>query len=485
MGTLGYGTYLTPIGATKFMAERGIQIELVDVLGQEGIQCDWIAGRPTGDPNYPQAEPNVSRLLLTTQNAFRLCEGVKAVMVVDQSAGVDMLVTRGEITTFAQIFDNIVTVQGECSVSEYLFKSVASSFGIVRNEDLKLQLTDAVDQAGEKFVNDPSVKTLATYEPYASDALKGVSGSKQFLTTANWAGILDVGVVKATSTVDPTIQKFIAAWFDYVKLQSQNYDEAWKVLEQYSKDHPTEDTFIKGVYDKDILKDELQNLVAQASYADNVQMLIKDTSVIEARLSEVDRIQQELPCTRQGKIPQPSSFSTKDMIDNRYIAALQNDSKVTSSPTRTISKNRLTQSTTVPLETAVGGANEVLVGQLQDLFIEFKPDSTDFVNESDARSKIERQFVPILRLSNNTVIELVGGFAAPGSQCPTNCPADPVGEQLAVARAAKVKQILVELGVDPNRIRVNPVARKPTTGLASQAGKDRRVEAKVIIVGGR
>ncbi len=485
VGTLGYGTYLTAIGATKFMADRGINIQLVDVLGQEGVQCNWIAGRPTNDPNYPQADPNVPRFLLTTHNATRLCEGVKIAMVVDQSAGVDMLVTRGEVSSYQQIFENTITVQGECSVSEYLLKSVASSFGILRNQDMKLAFTDAVDQAGEKFIKDPTVKTLATYEPYASDALAGVPGSKKFLTTANWAGIIDVGVVKATPNVDPTIQKFMAAWFDFVKLESQNFDEAWKVLDDYSKAHPTEDTFIKGVYDKDILNDELQNLVAQASFADNVQMLLKDTSALEARLAEVDRIQQELPCTREGQIPQPSSFSTKDMIDGRYIAALQNDSKIANSPTRTVSKNRLTQSTTVPLETAVGNASEVLVGQLQDLFIEFQADKTDFVNDSDARSKIERQFLPILRLSNNTVIELVGGFAAPGSQCPTICPADPVGEKLAVDRAAKVKQILVELGVDPNRVRVNPIARKPTTGLASQAGRDRRVEAKVIVVGGR
>ena len=35
VGTLGYGTYLSAIGARKFAADRGINIELVDLGGQE------------------------------------------------------------------------------------------------------------------------------------------------------------------------------------------------------------------------------------------------------------------------------------------------------------------------------------------------------------------------------------------------------------------------------------------------------------------
>lgn len=480
VGTLGYGTYLSAIGATKYAQERGINIELVDLGGQEGIQCDWVAGRLPNDK--PTA--GVTRILFTTHNAVRVCEGVKIAMVIDQSSGADMIITRSDVTEFSQIFANPVTMAGECSVSEYLYKTVAWAFGATGSSNLKL--TPGPDPAVQNFKNDASIKTIVSYVPNANDALSGVSGSKKFLTTENWAGILDVAVIKAESGVNPTVQKFLAAWFDFVKLESENFDSAWKILDDYHKSNK-EETFIGPFYPaKEDLKGELENLVAQASFADNIRMLVTDTKVLEARLSEVDSVQKEFPCSRQGSVPAISTFSPKEMLDGRYIQALQSDSKIANSP-KTISKRRVTLSTSIQLETAVGGANEKLVGQLSAVFIEFNADSDEFKNENEARDVIGRNFIPILRLTNNSVIELVGGFAQP-KNC-AGCKDIPSGTALAIKRATHIRQLMIdEYGIDPSRIRVSKTIR-PTahvdTSDPALANLDRRVDGKLIIVGGQ
>lgn len=482
VGTVQFGTYLSAVGATKYASDRGVNIQLVDLSGQEGIQCDWVAGRPTKD--FPAAPSGVTRILFTTHNAARVCEGVKIAMVIDQSSGADMLITRPDITDYSQIFRQPVSMAGDCSVSEYFYRTLAWTFGV--SDGSNLRLSPGPDPAVAAFVKDPSIKTLVSYVPNADDALKGAAGSKKFLTTENWAGIVDVAVIKAEPSVNDTTKRFLGAWFDFVKLESENFDQAFQVLVQYHQAHPEETIIRDYVTEKGLLKDELTNLVAQASFVDNTRMMVQDTTVLQARLNEVDAVQREFPCKRQGQVPQPSSFSTKDMIDGRYIQALAQDSKLSTS-SRTVSKRRITLSTTVPLETAVGvAASEKLAGQLASVYVEFQSDSDQFADDNAARDVLERNFAAVLRLTNNTVLEVVGGYASPRG-C-INCD-DKSGSDLALKRAARVRQLLInDLRIDQGRIRVSQTVRKPANpGSADPTlvRQDRRVEGKLLIVGGQ
>ncbi len=477
VGTVQFGSYMTAIGATKYAKDRGVTIELVDLTGEEATQCDWVAGRL---PNDKPAQ-GVTRILFTTHNAARVCQDVKIAMVIDQSSGADMFVTRPDVADFATIFKNPVIMAGGCSVSEYLYRTVAWTFGALDGGNLRL--TDGPDQAVQTFRADPSIKTLVSYVPSATDALSQNAGSKSFLTTETWAGILDVAVIKSESGVNDTTKRFLLAWYDFLKLEQENFDEAWKVLEGWHKDN-RETTLIRD-YDRDVLRDELTNYVAQATLVDNVKMMVQDTKVLEARLSEVDAVQREFPCSRLGQVPLPSSFSPREMIDGRYIQAIQNDGKIQTTARR-LSKRGITLSTLVPLDQTLSSASEKLIGELASVRIEFIADSDQFRDENAAREVIERNFVPILRLTNNTVLELVGGYAAPRG-C-IDCTAAS-GRDIALRRAQRVVDYIAqEFGVDKKRLRVSQTVREPQfrdSADPRQVVEDRRVEGKLLVVGGQ
>ncbi len=476
VGLAQFGTYLSAVGATKFADSRGVSITLVDLSSDIDKQCDWVAGRL---PNDKPAQ-GVTRMLFTTQNQARLCDGVQAVMVIDQSSGADQIITRPEITNFNQLLSAPVSLAGGCSVSEYLYRTLAWAFGSTNNANLKL--ATGAPEAQTNFAKDPSIKTLVTYVPFTDDAMK-VSGSKKFFDTEHWAGIVDMAVIKADNNTNPAVQRFMAAWFDFVKLEQENYDQAWPILDEYHKSH-REETLI-GDYTHDALKDELTNLVAQATYQDNLRMMVQDTNVLQARFNEVDAIQREFPCSQGGQVAKPSSLSVKQMIDGRYIQALQNDQKVQTSA-KPLSKRRVTLSTTVPLEQALSSSSQQLIGQLSSVYVEFQPDSDQFVDENDARDKIERNFAAILRLTNNTKLALLGGYAVPFG-C-TNCD-DVSGSELAKKRSARVAQLLTEeLKIPKERVTVASDVRKPANAGSRDpalVAQDRRVEGSLLVVGGQ
>lgn len=476
VGLVQFGTYLSAVGATHFASDRGVDITIVDLTDKVDQQCDW--AKQTPSQGYS------ARILFTTNNAARVCDGVSAVMILDQSSGADQIITRSDISSFNQLLSSPVAMAGSCSVSEYLYRTIAWSFGATSGSNLKLSAGDPL-AARDAFIKDPTIKSLVSYSPYTDDALKAVPGSKVFFDTQHWAGIVDLAVIKTDSNVNPTVQKFLSAWFDFIKAESENFGAAWKYIDEWHSSHQ-ESTAI-GPYTADIAKDEITNFVAQASFADNQKMLVQNTSAVEARFNEVDAIQREFPCQQNGKNAQVSSVSAKQMIDGRYIQALSGDSKIQTS-SNTVSKRRITLSTSVSLDQALAPSSQQLIGQLNSIYVEFVADKSDFVDENAAAETIGRNFAPILRLTNNTVLQLVGGYAEPRG-CTGSC-ADPVkGAALAIQRANAVRDYLInQLHIPADRIVVSQTARKPTnpqTDSPTLASQDRRVEGNLLVVGGQ
>jgi ABC-type nitrate/sulfonate/bicarbonate transport system substrate-binding protein len=181
-------------------------------------------------------------------------------MIIDQSSGADGIITRSNVQSYQEIFNSPVAMAGGCSVSEYFYRTLAWSFGVFDTSNLRL--TKGPSEAVDMFAKDQSVKTVVTYAPFTFDAL-AVPNSKEFLNTANWAGILDVAVIKDDSKTSDAVQRFLAAWFDFLKLEHENFDQAWQFLDQWHKGQ--RETTLITAYDHDILKDELTNAVAQGT----------------------------------------------------------------------------------------------------------------------------------------------------------------------------------------------------------------------------
>lgn len=488
VGLVVYAPYASFVGAVLFGEQWGVQIKIVNLTGLEAEQCNWVKG--IYDPPKPEV---VVRLLTTTHNSARACEGVEIPFAIDRSAGTDAIVVKTEIKSWNQIFTNKIIGTGYCSVSEYLIKSFAWALG----EKIPNWVpADDAEPALNEFVSDPTIKSAVLWEPYVSDALAQVKGSWVALSTKNWSGIWDVVVTPSHPDFNENIFRALAAYCQFLKLEMENQNLAWEILAKWAAENPE-----SGALGYDKAEDFYGDLagVAQATLKDNIRLFLVDPQVMELRLQEVEQVMAEYPCLDDEGRPVSLPRLQGPMLDQRYVRRLRDE--------RLLETNAQPVNTDIsivraaPLEKEFSSELARVIGQTEDVFIEYVEDLTDFKDSKDAEQKIEKTYVRVLRLSNNTIMDLIGGYAMPAG-CMEKAPGggyrpctDEAGRLLAIQRAEKVRKILVEeYKIPENRVRLAQnekgeiIIRQPAnrgTRDVNLMSQDRRVQGRVLFIAGQ
>ena len=475
VGLVVFAPYSTMIGATKYAEQWGIEIEIVNLTGLEAQQCDWVKGK--FDPP-PVPELVAGRILLTTHNSARMCEGVAIPLVIGQSAGTDKIIVKPDIKNWDQIFDAPVVGTGFCSVSQYYIDTFAWALG--KNLPNWIPADDA-EPALEQWKKDQTIKSLVVWEPYGGMALEAVPGSWVALSSERWAGIFDVAVIKKDSNINDSIYSVLAAYMRFLKLEMEDANSAWNYLVEWEAKHSE-----MGALGYDNKEDFFADLAgeAQATLDNNISLFLVDTGVLVRRLQEAEEVLTSFPCKDDsGKPIALPKVNPLQMLDSRYVERMKSEASLQTKATPLNVNIRLT--TSLPLAEAISGS-EKIVATLPSAYIEFMPDSADYKAETAAKETIEKKFVSVLRLTDNTVLYLKGGYAMPGG-C-QGC-TDAGGVEWAIKRAEKVRQTIIhQYNIPETRVKLTKDVRPPKYRDSFDQNlvrEDRRVEATLVTVGGQ
>lgn len=475
-----FAPYAIAPGATFFGNEWEVTIRVVDLSGTgEEHQCLWL--REEEDKPGPEVK---GRILFTTLNSARLCPGVTIPMLIGQSRGTDAIVCRPEIQELNEIFRQPSTGAGYGSVSEYYLKSLAWALG---ETVTKFIPQDDAGPALDAWTADPKIKCAALWEPHVSKALENVPGSWKALSSESWTGLWDVMVIQQTQEFNEPLARAMGACQSFVKLQTEEFDRSWETLASYP-----EAAHVGYGDDIEAFKADLGG-EAMATFADNVSAFLVERKMLLTRINETESVVTTFPVIgKDGKIRNLPPASAESYLDDRYVKRLREErGSSLETKARPLNPN-ISLAVSASLGQTVGKASERVIAQVPDVYIEYVGNSSDFVNEQEARRIIEQIYLPSLRLFDDTILELRGGYAMPA-----NCSGctDEGGRRLAIDRVDKVYKYLTELyGVPVDRVRLakNPDGsyniREPQyRGTSDQKlmASDRRVEGKLLRVVGQ
>lgn len=494
VGIVVYAPYSSFIGATYFDQDWGVEIRVVNLTGKEALQCEWVRGEAVEGELEPPGPEVVARLLCTTLDSARFCPECVVPLAIDNSVGADAIVVKGEIKNWNDIFKYKAVGTG-CSVSQYFISTLAWAMG----EKLSNWIpADDAEPAMNQWLADPNIKTAVLWEPYVSDALQQMPGSWIALSTKSWTGIWDVVVTKR-GDFNQAVYGALAAYVQFLNLQMRNQAEAWNVLTDWANQN--KESGALGYDNSDEFYGDLA-LTAQATLRDNIQLFVLDPEVLTQRIKEVNEVMSLYPCLDEDGKPLrlPPLQEPKDMLDRRYIERLRAENSLDTAD-RPIN-DRISLSRVAPLEGEVSKEVERVIARSEDVFIEFESDSADFKFPRQAEETIEKIYVRLLRLTKQTILDLTGGYAMPKGCMEMNpttkqwqpC-TDVVGRDLAIRRANKVRDILINLyGIPQERVRLttdqggNIVVRQPVhrdTRDVNLMSQDRRVEGRIIFIAGQ
>jgi NitT/TauT family transport system substrate-binding protein len=151
-------------------------------------------------------------------------------MLHDESAGADMLITRGIDTPQALKGQRIALEMG--GVSHLFLIKLLEKYGM-GEKDVKIVNMSAAD-AGAAFTA-KSINAAVTWEPFGSQGVK--SGGKILLTSKDTPGaIVDVLTVRnnVLKAQPEDVKRLVAAWFDALDYVQKNKDDAFKIMAKAS-----------------------------------------------------------------------------------------------------------------------------------------------------------------------------------------------------------------------------------------------------------
>jgi NitT/TauT family transport system substrate-binding protein len=152
------------------------------------------------------------------------------VLLHDESAGADMLLTRGIDTPQALKGQRIALEVG--GVSHFFLIKLLGKYGL-GEKDVKIVNMSAPD-AGAAFTA-KSINAVVTWEPFGSQGVK--SGGKLLLTSKDTPGaIVDVLSVRndVLKARPDDVKRLVAAWFDALDYVQKNQDDAFKIMAKAS-----------------------------------------------------------------------------------------------------------------------------------------------------------------------------------------------------------------------------------------------------------
>lgn len=402
--------------------------------------------------------------LLTTLNST-VALGSPGVItaIVDESAGADQLWGRDIATINDLKGKRIAFSRG--SVGEYFMYYALAIARLNPRFDVTLVPQDSVGEAVAAF-NANKADAVSGWEPDIYDAED--SGGQVLLSSAQLRVVMDVIVTsrQAISTKPDLVQAFHDAWFDTLKAQLENFDQAAQQIAAWGNNDWS------YVY-PDTASADLRawlGTVAQADLSDNV-FVMRDPTPLIIRLKNARRVWAASGAT----VPQDDVAA---LIDPSFVSRSAAQSNLKSNA------NPLNDSFSLTSRLDLSGINTDAAETLAVLpcrNFTFLPESTELTLES--RRVLDDCVTPILQENVGLLLSIKGSAAWPG---PKGTYTEAEILETAQGRAESVKDYLVSQGLDPARFVVAaelpPQAHWETEDPTIQA-QDRYVEMTLITVG--
>lgn len=201
-------------------AKRGVSVELRNFPVQ-------------GDAVTSLAGGSLDAASLATNDVLTInAAGPKASVVLlhDESAGADMLITRGIDTPQALKGQRIALEVG--GVSHFFLTKLLAKYGMTEKDVTLVNM--AAPDAGAAFTA-KSIKAAVTWEPFGTQGVK--SGGKLLLTSKDTPGaIVDVLSVRneVLKAHPEQVRRLVAAWFDALDYVKKHQAESFKIMAKAS-----------------------------------------------------------------------------------------------------------------------------------------------------------------------------------------------------------------------------------------------------------
>lgn len=386
--------------------------------------------------------------------------------IVDESAGGDGMWAR-DITTLNDLKGKRITFVRSSS-AEYFVNYVLSVARLNPRFDVTLVPAETPDEAVQVF-NEGKADVVSAWEPQLSQAKNG--GGKPLITSAQLRIIVDVIITsrKAIAERPDVVQAFHDAWFDALKAQTDNFDQAAQQIGDWGNNDWTAVSKANAAKD---FRAQLEQ-IAQADLGANA-FVMRDPTLLVNRLN----ISRRVWAASGATVP---NDTIEDLVNPSFVAksasqaALQPSGKPINQTFSMSGKQEIAD---------VGGLKTEDAATLAVLpcrRFTFLPESTTLTLES--RRILDDCVVPTMQQSVGLFLKVRGSSAWPG---PKGTYTEAQIAEFAKARAQAVVDYLVTQNVDPARFVVDftlpPDERRETEDADLQA-EDRFVEMTLITVG--
>jgi ABC-type nitrate/sulfonate/bicarbonate transport system substrate-binding protein len=401
--------------------------------------------------------------LLTTLDSVALTSPGIITAIVDESAGADQLWARDVATINELKGKRIAFSRG--SVGEYFVYYTLSIARLNPRFDVTLLPKDSVTEAVAAF-NDGQADAVSGWEPDIYDAKNG--GGEPLLSSSQLRIVMDVIVTSRQSIGNKAdlVQAFHDAWFDTLKAQEENFDQAAKQIADWGHN---DWSFVS----KDNARDDLLQWltsVAQADLGDNA-FVMRDPAPLISRLETARRVW----AASGAEVPKDN---VADLVNTGFISrsAAQASLQANGNPTN----DTFSLSASLDLS-GIGTEDAITLAVLPCRRFAFLPESTTLTLES--RRILDECVLPTLSQSVGLYLRVKGSSAWPGPK--GTYTKDEILE-FAKARAQSVVDYLASQGIDPARFIVEatlPPEDHWETEDPEKQSEDRYVEMMLITVG--
>ncbi len=401
--------------------------------------------------------------LLTTLDSVALSSSGVITAVVDESAGADQLWTR-DITTLNDLKGKRIAFS-RGSVGEYFVYYTLSIAHLNPRFDVTLVPKDSVANAVSAF-NDQQADAVSGWEPDIYEAKS--SGGAPLLSSSQLRIVMDVIVTSRQSISERAdqVQAFHDAWFETLKAQTENFDQAASDVARWGHNDWS------YVYPETAKNDLTQWLsgVAQADLGDNA-FVMRDPTPLFTRLEIARRVW----AASGSQVP---ADDVTTLVDPGFVArsAAQTSLQANGNPIND------TFSITTHLDlSGLSTQDAVTLAVLPCRRFAFLPESTTLTLES--RRVLDECVLPTLLQSVGLYLEVKGSSAWPG---PAGTYTQDQILEFAQARAQSVVDYLVSKGVDPARFIIKaalPPQEHWEVDDPDIQAEDRYVEMTLITVG--
>lgn len=401
--------------------------------------------------------------LLTTLDSVALTSPGQITAIVDESAGADQLWGRNIPTINDLKGKRIAFSRG--SVGEYFVYYSLSIARLNPRFDVTLVPEDTVADAVTAF-NDQQADAVSGWEPDIYDAKNG--GGAPLLSSNQLRIVMDVIVTSRQSIAGKAdlVQAFHDAWFDTLKAQVENFDQAATDIANWGHN---DWSFVTKEKSRDDLTQWLKS-VAQADLGDNA-FVMRDPAPIVSRLE----ISRRVWAASGATVPQDDVTT---LVNPGFIA------RSVAQASLQANGNPVNDTFSMTAHVELGGINPddaVTLAVLPCRRFAFLPESTTLTLES--RQILDECVLPTLLQSVGLYLRVKGSSAWPG---PKGTYTEQQILEFSKARAQSVVDYLVSKGVDPARFVVDatlpPEDHRETDDPDKQA-EDRYVEMTLITVG--